>query len=162
MKNKKAYISIEATFAISALLIFFTLLIGLFGFVVPRMYLEKEVQSIAQMVKINGGITTPQYEELMGILGKYGTNIEVLIYTPAAPTVQLIGIAPRDTAFASCMDTSQYVPFARRRDGNKIIVKVRMNVASQQLLTLLSGVGITPFTTNYSIYEVVLSERNQC
>lgn len=162
MKAKKAYISIEATFAITALLVFFSLLIGLFGYVVPRMYLEKEVQTLAQMVKINGGVTTTQYDELISILGKYGTDVEVLIYNPETPSVQLTSIAPKGTSYALCTDTTKYVPFSKRSDGLKIIIKVKMKVASQQLMSILGTVGITAFGSDYSVYEVVLSERNQC
>lgn len=162
MKNKKAYISIEATFAITALLIFFSLLIGLFGFIVPRMYLEKEVQTVAQMVKINGGLTTEQYDEFVNILNQYGSGVEVLIYHPDTPTEQLIGIAPKGTSYENCTDISQYVPFARRSDSKKIIIKVKINVTGHELLSVLNNAGITSFSTEYTVYEVVLSERNQC
>lgn len=162
MKNKKAYISIEATFAISAILLFFTLLVGFFGYVVPRMYLEKEVQTIAELVKINGGLTAEQYNDAMVIFSKYGSDIEVNIYTADAPTIQLLDVAPKGTEYLSCMDATEYVPFARRSDGQKIIVRVKMKIASQQLLSVLSAVGISSLVSEYSVYEVVVSERNQC
>ena len=126
------------------------------------MYLEKEVQTVAQMVKINGGITTEQYEEFVGILSQYGTDIEVLVYHPETPTEQLIGIAPRGTSYENCTDVSQYVPFARRSDSKKIIIKVKIKVTGHELLSVLDNAGITAFSTDYTIYEVVLSERNQC
>lgn len=162
MKNKSAYISIEATFAVTAILIFFSLLIGLFGFMVPRMYLEKEVQVIAQQVKINGGLTAQHYNDAMNVISKYGSDIVINVYSVDNPTIQLINIAPKGTAYNVCMDASRFVPFARRSQGEKIVIKVSVKVANQQLLSVLRSVGITALDSDYSVYEVVLSERNQC
>lgn len=162
MKNKKAYISIEATFAITAILIFFSLVIGFFGFMVPRMYLEKEVQVIAQQVKINGGLTAQQYDDAMRVLEKYGSDVEILIYSTADPVTQLTNVAPKETQHNACIDPSMYTPFARRSDGEKLVVKVNVVLVNQQLLNTLRSVGITLLDNNYSVYETVLSERNRC
>lgn len=162
MKNKKAYISIEATFAITAILILFSLLIGFFGFMVPRMYLEKEVQTLAQMVKINGGLTSQQYNDAVALLGKYGDEIVINVYSVNSPATQLIDIAPKGTPYNACMDTNSFVPFARRSNSERIVVKVEIRLSTQQLLSILSSVGITALDSKYTIYETILSERNQC
>lgn len=57
IKLKKGFISIETIVALSVVLIFMLLFIAILTYHYPRIMLEKEVQTLAQIAKIQGGLT---------------------------------------------------------------------------------------------------------
>ena len=162
MKNKKAYISIEATFAISAILIVLSIIIGLFGFMVPRMLVEKEVQNISHIVRSNGGLTQEQYADAMIALQPYGDSISISIFPSGREGESLVGVAPRGTPNSMCNDPLLFAPFSRRMNSERIIVRVEMRLRAQGLADFLDSIGITALNDRFVVHKTVISERNQC
>lgn len=161
-KKKKGYISIEAIFGMTALLMIVLLIVGLFTYMYPRQTLEKHVHILAQEAKVTGGLTTEQIDDFQSTLTDMGFVSSLNVYTiQGGAEKNLLGVAPKGTPYATCT-SGVYKNFARRDSGQKIVISVSVKAKDSLVNSVLRFFGGSFLPENYVFTETVLSERNRC
>ena len=162
MKKKKGYITIEAIFGMTALLMIVLLMVGLFTYMYPRQTLEKHVHVLAQEAKVTGGLTTEQIEDFQTTLTDMGYVSSLNVYTvQGGAEKSLLGVAPKGTPYTTCT-SGVYNNFARRDSGQKIVISVSVKAKDGLVNSILGFFGGSFLPKNYIFTETVLSERNRC
>ena len=75
ISEKKGFVSIETIIALSWVIFFFLLFVSIYAYNAPRIMLEKEVQNLAQIAKIQGGLTDPTSETVNSDITKFKKNL---------------------------------------------------------------------------------------
>ncbi len=159
--TKLGMITIEAIFGLFIFLMMTILIIGIFCYTYPRQTLEKQVSVLAQQVKVTGGLTYSQMVEFQETLSDMGYEATISVYTKDTGQIAL-NVAPVNTSYSACTNTSIYNPYVTRDSGQKIIITVVVNSNNSLVSGALSYFGASLLPDNYTITETVMSERNRC
>lgn len=159
IKDKKGFVSIEAVVVMSGVLMLMLFLISLFTYNYPRIMLEKDVQTLSQKAKIQGGLTDsvsePNHsdvETFKNELGKLGFDKNKIVIT--AKTINgnrnAIGVTPINAK------GNNYIS----RDSKDLIeINVKIPVKDNLVNTPLKFFGGDNKERFYNLREVVGSER---
>lgn len=174
LKNQKGFMSVEALFGLTAILMALILVIGFFTYMIPRQQMEQEVNLLGRTAKLNGGLT-------VGQVANFKKNFEKFGYTSAelqdSVTVKLKDFSGEPLRTATAMGltdkTVQEIPFKASEDeagavyvqrGEEVLMEIRVEVPAkkQGLMGAMSffNMGKDTVSDTYVFKERVLSERN--
>lgn len=88
IKDTKGFIAVEAVIVMAGLMFFILLFISFLSYTLPRVMLEKEVQSLAQIAKIQGGLTDIHSQPLNSDIELFKDNLEKIGYDRSKIIVQ--------------------------------------------------------------------------
>ena len=163
--KKHGVVSVEMIWVIFFVVMTLLVCLGFFSYLYPRQVLEKEVHLLAQQAKITGGLTAGQVDAFIETMNDYGYTAEVYAYSAAnmgeGHTGSVLNVVPRDSAYELCMSGS-YNPFVRRDSGERIVIDVVVNADDGLIKGPLRWFTAKTLSENYTLTEVVLSERNKC
>lgn len=80
LKNSKGFVAIETVIVMSGVMFFLILFIAFFSYTTPRIMLEKEVQNLAQIAKIQGGLTDKSSQPINSDIELFKANLEKMGY----------------------------------------------------------------------------------
>lgn len=161
IKNSKGYVAIESIIVMSGLIFFLLLFVSFLCYTLPKIMLEKEVQTLAQIAKIQGGLTdkvsqpvNSDIELFKANLDKMGFDIsQVVIQAKTIPSgFNAIGVTPINSKTGT-----NYV----KRDSKELIEIIIKVPADKSLFdSPLKFFGIKNTLSGvYTFREVVGSER---
>ncbi|AJD93440.1 hypothetical protein JMA_41230 (plasmid) [Jeotgalibacillus malaysiensis] len=178
LKNKNGFMSVEALFGLTAILMVIILAIGFFTYMIPRQQLEQEVNILARTAKLNGGLTTQQVEDFKQNLESYGYKKEELTDAVTIQLEDFSGAEFSDDRFTEMgLNNLSVVAIPMKRsegdsaDGaryvkrsEEVIMEVRVEVPAkkQGLMGAFWFFDVEDDTVSdtYVLKERVVSERN--
>lgn len=160
IKNSKGFVAIESIIAMSGLIFFLLLFVSFLCYTLPKITLEKEVQTLAQIAKIQGGLTdkvsqpvNSDIELFKANLDKMGFDIsQVVIQAKTIPSgYNAIGVTPINSK------GSNYI----KRDSKELIeILIRVPADKSLFDSPLKFFGIKNTLSGvYTFREIVGSER---
>lgn len=159
LKSKKGYIGIEATIIMPFVLIFLLLFISIFVYQMPKIMLEKEVQNLAQIAKMQGGLTNEISEPINSDIEQFKDRLEKQGFDRDSIEVTAKTINGNVNAVGVTPINSEGNNYIKRGEKDLIEIIVKVNP-----ITVFDGPakffgGSTALSKPYVIREVVGSER---
>lgn len=162
LKNDRGFIAIESIIVVSAMLFFMILFISFFSYTLPRTTLEKEVQSLAQIAKKQGGLTDKKSQPVNSDVELFKDNLEKYGYDRdkieiTAKTIpsgnNAIGVTPLN----SKSNSKNYIG-RQSKELIEVIVKIPADKSHFDAPLRFFGIKNT-LNDVYVFREVVGSER---
>lgn len=160
ISEKKGFVSIETIIALSWVIFFFLLFVSIYAYNAPRIMLEKEVQNLAQIAKIQGGLTDPTSEPVNSDITKFKKNLKVMGYEEEDITISAKTITGNQNAIGVTPINQTGTNYIKR-DSKDLIEIVVIIKANNNLFTApMNFFGLSnKISGQYTIREVVGSER---
>lgn len=160
VSNKRGFISVEAIISLVAILFVMLLALGFYGYMHPKIMLEKEVQTLAQKAKQQGGLTDKTSQPTKSDVEIFLTDLQKMGYDTNKVTItavtdpgdlNCIGVTPLGS------DGSNYL----KRDSKKtVVITAKIPSHKEGIIAPLRYFGIfTGPNDFYYIRETVMSER---
>ncbi|ADO59465.1 hypothetical protein [Paenibacillus polymyxa] len=155
LKKESGFISIETIFAMSFVIIVFTLCLGFFTFVQPYTQLDREVHVLAQLAQRQGGLTMDDVQFFKERVSAYSfVNLSDGLIQVDAHTIpddrDVIGVTSLDEA------GDEYV----RRDEKELIQLVVTIPSHNDILKPVARfLGVSDVSDHYTFKEVFMSDR---
>ena len=149
IKGKKGFITIDAIFAIVVSLVFALLFIGLMFLMIPKFTMQGEVHSLAQLARIQGGLTQEDVNEFKTKLSESGGYDKDDIY-----------VVLKDESTGTKYDNITDANYSKRADGKMLQLYVIVPT-NKAILAPLNFFGLTnvDFLEYYNFTETVVSEK---
>lgn len=155
--NKKGYVSMEFVIGLFVLILVWLVFTGIFTYYYPRQKLEKEMVTLVQQAKVNGGLTDSNIRELEERVNAMG--LEVVSLEAFTKTQTALGVAERNSGYAECVASTPYI---QRRSGDIIYIELVVSASDDLVKTPLQYFGSIGLPENYTLVDSTLSERNGC
>jgi hypothetical protein len=159
--NKKGFVSIEAIIAMVAVMFVMLLAIGFYGYLHPKIILEKEVQSLAQKAKQQGGLTNSASQPTNSDVSIFMADLKGMGYDTTKVTltavtnpgnVNCVGVTPLGSTGSN---------YLSRNSKQMIVITAKIPTMTKGGITApLAYFGISSGVDDYYyIRETVMSER---
>lgn len=159
--NKKGFISIEALISMVAVMFVVLLSIGFYGYMHPKIMLEKEVQVLAQKAKVQGGLTNEvsqpggnsDIEIFKNSLKDKGFDINKIEITAKTNpgNYSVIGVSPINSTGTN---------YLKRDSKELMVISVKVPANRDGIIAPLNYFNISGGPNEYYyITETVMSER---
>lgn len=174
LKNRNGFMSVEALFGLTAILMVIILAIGFFTYMIPRQQLEQEVNILARTAKLNGGLTDTQVNNFKKNLESYGYKEDELKDSVSIRLTDLSGETitstvlnvedPLDISHSRNEPETEEPRYIKRSEDIIMEVRVEVPAKKQGLMGVFGffdiGEDEDPLSDNYVFKERVVSERN--
>lgn len=160
IKSEKGFVSIEAIVSMTAILFTVLVAIGIYGYLHPKIMLEKEVQTLAQKAKIQGGLTDITSQPVNSDIEIFKKRLAEKGYDTSKVSVEVV----TDQTNRNCVGVTPIGEtgntYLRRDSEEMMIITVTIPARTQGLIAPLRYFGINGgVSKNYYIRETVMSER---
>ena len=127
LNNKEGFISIETIIAMSSILFFFIFFIAIFAYNMPRISLEKEVQSLAQIAKIQGGLTDETSEPGKSDIKRFKDDLKAMGYEDSDIQIYAKTLNSKQNAIGVTPISSNGTNYVKRdsKELIELVVKVK-------------------------------------
>lgn len=160
MKSEKGFVSIDAIISMTAILFTILVGIGIYGYLHPKIMLEKEVQTLAQKAKIQGGLTDKNSQPINSDIEVFKKRLSEKGYDISGISVEVV----TDQTKRNCVGVTPIGEtgntYLRRDSKEMMIITAIIPAHTQGLMSPLRYFGINGgVSSNYYIRETVMSER---
>ena len=158
--NKRGFVSIETVIAMSTVLFFFILFVSIFAYTMPRINLEKEVQHLAQVAKIQGGLTDETSDPNNSDIKRFTDNLVAMGYDKDGIEVVAKTINDKKNAIGVTPLNKNGTNYIKRDSKDLIEVIVTVDANKDLFTAPLKFFGLNnTLSGKYVMREVVGSER---
>lgn len=158
-QNKKGFVAIETILSTTLALSIFVLFAGFLVYMMPRIMLEKETQTLAQIAKKQGGLTDATSQPVNSDVDRFKDTLASQGYDRSKITVTAQTSPNNANAIGVTPLTENGTNYIKRDSKELITITVTAPADSSLFRIPFSLMGFSKTMHNYIITETVGSER---